>query len=46
MTVAELIGHLEGLPPDAVAVDSDDLEVIGVMASLDLATVRLWSEQK
>ena len=46
MTVAQLIDHLQAMPPDATAVDSDDLEVISVMASPDLATVRLWSEPK
>jgi hypothetical protein len=46
MTVAQLIDHLRAMPPDAIAVDADDLEVISVMASQDLATVRLWSEQK
>jgi|HubBroStandDraft_6_1064221.scaffolds.fasta_scaffold421555_2 hypothetical protein len=46
MTVAQLIGHLQAMPPDAIVVDADDLEVISVMASQDLATVRLWSEQK
>jgi hypothetical protein len=46
MTVAQLIDHLKAMPPDAIAVDADDLEVISVIASQDLATVRLWSEQK
>ena len=46
MTVAQLIDHLRAMPPDAVAVDGDDLEVISVMASGDLATVTIWTEQK
>ena len=46
MTVAQLIDHLRAMPPDAIAVDGDDLEVISVIASTDLATVILWSEQK
>jgi hypothetical protein len=46
VTVAELIGHLRSMPPDAIAVDSDELEIISVTASPDQATVRLWSEEK
>jgi len=46
MTVTELITRLRSMPPEAVAVDADDLEVISVTASPDLAVVRLWAEQK
>jgi hypothetical protein len=46
MTVAQLIDHLRSMPPDAIAVDSDELEVISVTASPDQAIVTLWSEQK
>jgi hypothetical protein len=46
MTVAQLIDHLRAMPENATAVDSDDLEIISVMASDDLATVTLYSEPK
>lgn len=46
MNITELIGHLQAMPPDATPVDEDDLEVIAVVASDDLATVRIWTEQK
>jgi hypothetical protein len=46
MTVAQLIDHLRAMPPDAIAVDADELEVITVMASDDLAVVYIWTEQK
>lgn len=46
MTVTQLIDHLKAMPEDAIAIDGDDLEVISVMASQDLATVTIWTEQK
>jgi hypothetical protein len=46
VTVAQLIDHLRAMPPGATAVDGDELEVISVMASQDLATVTIWTEQK
>jgi hypothetical protein len=46
MTVAELIRTLQALPADAIATDTDDLEVIGAFASPDRATVSIWTEQK
>jgi hypothetical protein len=46
MTVAQLIDHLRAMAQDAIAVDRDELEVISVMASPDLATVTIWTEQK
>jgi hypothetical protein len=46
MTVAQLIDHLRAMPEDAIAVDGDELEVVSVMASQDLATVKIWTEQK
>lgn len=46
MTVTELITQLQGMPPDAIAVDEDELEAITVTASPDLATVTIWTEQK
>ena len=46
MTIAQLIDHLKAMPPEAVAVDGDDLEVVSVMATPDGATVILWTEQK
>lgn len=46
MTVPELITRLQAMPQDAIAVDEDDLEVIGVTASPDSATVVIWTEQK
>jgi hypothetical protein len=46
MTVAELIAQLEAMPPDAMAIDEDELEVITVTASPDLAFVIVWTEVK
>jgi hypothetical protein len=46
MTVTELIGRLRGMPPDATVTDSDELEIIEVIPTLDGAIVRLWSEPK
>ena len=46
MNVAQLIDHLRAMPDDAIVIDSDDLEIVTVMASDDLATVTVWTEQK
>ncbi len=46
MTVTELIAQLQAMPPDAIAVDEDELEVITVTASQDLATATIWTEWK
>ena len=46
MTVAQLISRLRAMPPDAVAVDEDELEVISVTASPDLAIVTIGTERK
>jgi hypothetical protein len=46
VTVAELITQLQVMPQDAVAVDEDELEVITVTASPDLAIATIWTEQK